>query len=63
MANHKKEPLRYTVRAEPIDKIDEDVLNLFCRIAFGMNAEQTVKEVVRNQGGKYDHLFAEEVKV
>ena len=56
----KKQPLRYTVHTEPVTEIDEAALNMFCRIAFGMNLEQTVQAVNKNAGGKYDDLFEKE---
>lgn len=55
--SRKKPEIRFNVVFEPAAEIDETVLNLFCRIAFGMNLEQAVKEVRKNAGGKYDEIF------
>lgn len=56
----KRTPPKVTVTFEPACDIDDKALNLFCRIAFGMNLEQTVQAVKKNAGGKYDSLYAEE---
>lgn len=52
-----KSPPEVRIHAEPATEIDEAVLNLFCRIAFGMNTEQTVAAVRKNAGGRYDELY------
>ena len=59
MAKKRTSP-KVTVTFEPACDIDDTALNLFCRIAFGMNLEQTVQAVRKNAGGKYDDLYERE---
>lgn len=59
MARRKKEPPKYTVHFEypRTEEEHEAFMDIMCRIAFGMNLEQTVEAVAKNQGGRYDYLY------
>lgn len=53
MAKKKKE-LKYRVILNPEIKFTDDDI---CRLLFGMNKEQLIKEISDNKGGKYDALY------
>lgn len=59
MAGRKKEAPKYTVTFEypKTDEENEAFANILCRFVFGMNLEQTVKDIANNPGGKYDALY------
>jgi len=57
MSKKKKEPPKYRVIINPEIKFTDDDI---CRLLFGMNKEQFIKEISDNKGGKYDELYDRE---
>lgn len=53
----KKKELKYKVILNPNMQVTDDDI---CRLLFGINKEQLIKEISDNKGGKYDELYDEE---